>query len=490
MNNWVNWKREDRDGNSKKVPYDALTGKRASCNDTNTWHSYEEVMSAIKKGGYDGIGFELGNSPYVGIDIDHCIKEGKLTPFAQNIVDKCDTYTEISPSGEGIRMIFRYGGNLELDKNKDSSVGLEIYSDKRYVTITENVWGEAKPIRALNPFTAAKELNSLFPKKEEKKKGIPQTVGSVSSTTLNDKSDDEVLDKMFNSKNGDKIRSLYNGNISEHGDDHSAADLALVSHLVYWCNGDAKQADRIFRESDLYREKWDERHSSDGRTYGQMTIDTALNDFRPYVPSVALEKLTSHVFSNPRDFIESGKFEDHSRFFRRFSKRGTGFSNMDRANKLYPGLYVLGAISSIGKTTFVLQMATQIAAAGNNVLYFTYEQSKYELISKGLAYESATCSITNGQDLKRNPSALDIRKMENLDNIHCVKESYVKKTESLYIIQCDFDTSVEKIEQMCHSFMDAHPNDMPPVVFIDYLQVIGGNTSDSTKTHMVELLAA
>ena len=315
-------------------------------------------------------------------------------------------------------------------------------------------------------------------------------MGSVSSTTLNDKSDDEVLDKMFNSKNGDKIRSLYNGNISEHDDDHSAADLALVNHLIYWCNGDAKQVDRLFRESELYREKWDEKHSSDGRTYGQMTIDTALTNFNSYVSPVALEKPTSNDFSNPRYFIESGKFEEHSLFFRRFSKRGTGFSNMDRANKLYPGLYVLGAISSIGKTTFVLQMATQIAAAGNNVLYFTYEQSKYELISKGLAYESATCSITNGQDLKRNPSALDIRKMENLDNIHCVKESYVKKTESLYIIQCDFDTSVEKIEQMCHSFMDAHPNDMPPVVFIDYLQVIGGNTSDSTKTHMVELLAA
>ena len=161
---------------------------------------------------------------------------------------------------------------------------------------------------------------------------------------------------------------------------------------------------------------------------------------------------------------------------------------MDRANKLYPGLYVLGAISSIGKTTFVLQMATQIAATGNNVLYFTYEQSKYELISKGLAYEGATCSVANGQDLKHNPSALDIRKMKSLDDIRCIKESYLKKTESLYIIQCDFDTSVENIEEICYSFMDSHPDDMPPVVFIDYLQVIGGNTSDSTKTHMDKIV--
>ena len=195
--NWVTWKREDRNGKVTKVPYDARTGKKASCNDTNTWCSYEKAMSAVKKYGYDGIGFELGGSQCVAIDIDHCFKGGKLTPFAQNIVNECNTYTEISPSGEGIRMIFIYSGSLKLDKNKDSSVGLEIYNDKRYVTITENIWEKAKPIRTLNPFTAAKFLNSLFPKKEEKKKGSPQTVGSVDPTTLNDKSDDEVLDKMF-----------------------------------------------------------------------------------------------------------------------------------------------------------------------------------------------------------------------------------------------------------------------------------------------------
>lgn len=52
---------------------------------------------------------------------------------------------------------------------------------------------------------------------------------------------------------------------------------------------------------------------------------------------------------------------------------------------LYPGFYVLGAVSSLGKTTFMHQMADQIAYAGQEVLFFSLEQTRLELTTKSLS---------------------------------------------------------------------------------------------------------
>src|SRR5215218_6627247 len=56
----------------------------------------------------------------------------------------------------------------------------------------------------------------------------------------------------------------------------SEADLALCSRLAFWTSGDSDRIDKLFRQSGLYRPKWDERHYGDGRTYGQATIEKAL----------------------------------------------------------------------------------------------------------------------------------------------------------------------------------------------------------------------
>ena len=76
----------------------------------------------------------------------------------------------------------------------------------------------------------------------------------------------------------------------------------------------------------------------------------------------------------------------------------TGFDELDRKLEggLYPGLYILGAISSLGKTTFTLQMADHIAASGRDVLFFSLEQSKDELISKSLARIASAPDTMNG----------------------------------------------------------------------------------------------
>ena len=75
----------------------------------------------------------------------------------------------------------------------------------------------------------------------------------------------------------DRVHHLRdNGSLDAHGGDHSRADLALCGLLAFWTHGDVARIDRLFRNSALMRDNWDERHSSDGTTYGEMTIAKTL----------------------------------------------------------------------------------------------------------------------------------------------------------------------------------------------------------------------
>ena len=83
--------------------------------------------------------------------------------------------------------------------------------------------------------------------------------------------DDEVLLHAATAKNGEKFLKLWRGDMSDYANDHSVADLALCSILVFWTRGHREQADRLFRQSDLMREKWNRVD------YRERTFDKALS---------------------------------------------------------------------------------------------------------------------------------------------------------------------------------------------------------------------
>jgi hypothetical protein len=90
-------------------------------------------------------------------------------------------------------------------------------------------------------------------------------------------SDDELLAIAGAAKNGSRFADVFHdGSLEHHGGDHSAADLFLAGVLAFWCGPDRVRIDRLFRRSKLFRPKWDEIHQADGRTYGRMTVDKAL----------------------------------------------------------------------------------------------------------------------------------------------------------------------------------------------------------------------
>ena len=89
-----------------------------------------------------------------------------------------------------------------------------------------------------------------------------------------DLSDEELIAKASAAKNGDKFRRLWQGDISGYGS-HSEADLALCGLLAYWCGNDPGRVDQLFRQSGLFRPKWDSQRGN--QTYGAITIAHALS---------------------------------------------------------------------------------------------------------------------------------------------------------------------------------------------------------------------
>ena len=169
----------------------------------------------------------------------------------------------------------------------------------------------------------------------------------------------------------------------------------------------------------------------------------------------------------------------------------TGFYALDKAldGGLYEGLYVLGAISSLGKTTFILQAADQIAEQGQDVLFFSLEQSRNELIAKSISRETA--QICDKQNIPLKPNAKTIRGITDMsryssyspgeiETLASAKENYrTKAAQHLFIHEGLGDIGVKDIRRIVERHIRATGN--KPVVFIDYLQIMA--VSDSkTRT--------
>jgi putative DNA primase/helicase len=264
---WILWRSEVREGKPTKVPYQ-VSGEMAQSNNKRTWSTFYTAVHAYRKGGYDGIGFMFSkDDPFIGIDIDHCMNDGEFSPLADEVIEMMDSYTELSPSGDGIHIIVK--GDLPIEKGtgkKNPELGLEVYRHGRYFTFT----GDSQNVYEVVERTD--ELGLLFQKYFQDKKPIQQSSPVKQNNSIDHLSDSELWEKMFNSKNGSNIKSLFQGNLING--DHSSTDLALCNHLAFWTNKDAAKMDSMFRESNLMRDKWDEERGE--QTYGAMTIDNAI----------------------------------------------------------------------------------------------------------------------------------------------------------------------------------------------------------------------
>lgn len=121
-----------------KKPHDPATGRMGSPTDPRRWTSFERAVSRFESGGFDGIGFGMREEdPYCGIDLDHCLDpdSGEVSGFAGEIVRLCDSYTEVTPSGRGLRVWIE----ARKPSGKCKRAGeraIEVYDRGRYFTVT------------------------------------------------------------------------------------------------------------------------------------------------------------------------------------------------------------------------------------------------------------------------------------------------------------------------------------------------------------------
>jgi primase-polymerase (primpol)-like protein len=269
LDQWVCWRIEQRKGKVTKIPVNPHTGAKASVDTPSTWGAYADALAGMQRFGCAGVGFVFtSDDPNCGVDLDKCIdpRTGEISELAERIIERLQSYTALSQSQQGIHLIIR--GKLPPGRRQGSFGGL--YEAGRFFALTGNLFpGSPTTIEDRQAELEALHIQ-LFPPPATPR---PTPLPTSQPVSL---SDAELLDRMFDARNGEAVRRLWDGDVSGHVS-HSEADLALCSHLAFWCGGDASRVDALFRQSGIYREgKWERQD------YRERTIGKALEQGRFY----------------------------------------------------------------------------------------------------------------------------------------------------------------------------------------------------------------
>ena len=251
------------------------------------------------------------------------------------------------------------------------------------------------------------------------------------------------------------------------GKGQSAVLIDESGSLKYVCQH-SHCASRTWRD---YRSFYEERdgqnprsETTSGSATGESSTGSAQNGSQGdsgSENSVDIADLKSYVVG---DYIESGEFDQAIKYFTQYQDRKTGFSNIDRYLTLYPGLACLTGSTSLGKTSFAVQLCDQLVDRGETVLYFTLEQLPIEIITKSLARRVF---------LKDDDSPIDNIKIKNgvtTRVLESVKKEYVEVSKRFHIIESDFTITAGQIDFYVRKFIQ--DTGVKPIVVVDYLQLI------------------
>lgn len=349
---WVLWKYEHQRDKPTKVLRQA-NGRHADSTRPDTWTTFEAVVAAYQRGGFDGIGFVFHpDNPYCGADIDNVTEDQ-----ARTWIDRFDSYTERSPSGNGFHIICK----AEVPKGTNRDEG-ELYSAGRFFTMTGNVVRNA-------PVQEAQDAADKFYKSLRRDDAPPAERAVSAPSTLTDA---EVVRLAEKARNGDDFSLVYRGGGQFKSD--SERDLSLASRLSFWTQDEA-QIERIMWGSGCVREKWTKH-----RTYLRDTIEKALSNLsETYTPPGERARL----IRGGKDLGESSEPLEESRERKpRFERIDLGEPiehGMEPAEMLVPDVLYAGSVHSIysaggkGKTFFALWLVRQVIDQDRPVMLLDQE---------------------------------------------------------------------------------------------------------------------
>lgn len=288
------WKYEIRNGKETKVPYNPVTGRKAAGRE-----DYISISAAVRvlddpASRYDGIGIGLYDG-MCGIDIDHCVDDdGRLSDLAIDVIRTMDSYTELSPSGHGVHILFMTSPEkLGLARDdfetrfyqKNTGIGMEVYISGityRYLTMTGNAVHRGPISRGLNRTNECQQILTRYMKRPTRIEHTAHSDHYAASPVPISLSDADLISKAkTNQRTGPEFTLLWDGDWQGRYPSQSEADYALMKMLAFWTGKDPSRMDSLFRHSGLMRAKYANRGS-----YRSSLIRSAINATRStYTPS-------------------------------------------------------------------------------------------------------------------------------------------------------------------------------------------------------------
>lgn len=306
---WGLWRyelRSTKDGKKEltKVPHHPITFSMAKSNKPYTWTSFETAKEWLYRKKYhrlEGLAFFIIDD-IVGVDLDDCRNPdtGEIDSQVQEIIKLFGSYSEISPSGTGIRIFCR--GKLPPKDRRNGRYEIYDKSSPRFLTVTGNHLPDT-PLTVEKRQETIDQFHQKYIARTHKAQAQKPTTTNMKTEILTSPllKDGRTLRRIFELTTADpKVKTLWQGNWSGSFSSQSEADASLVSKLAFYAGPRPEVVDKLFRKSKLYRPKWDEQRGA--KTYGEMTLERYCDRKNYYDWSCLVEEI---VTTWPNSFEET-----------------------------------------------------------------------------------------------------------------------------------------------------------------------------------------
>lgn len=520
---WFMWKAIDTgrsDGKLSKYPTD-INGNTITWNNTDELYTFSEVRNAYESSNqFAGVSFNVAGSGLVIIDIDlENDENGKPTLTEKEKPFLNAGYVEKSVSGRGYHVVLKGDLPTSIQNSKniydEHNNKLEVFYKTGFIAVTGDVYENHSLID--NVEISEQFINYLSKNYKDKNTDSPTShleIYTEQSTNLDSftppkVNTSEALNlwintggKTLKNRNVDKMALWRREDeaMQKYGNDKSEASFAIVYELAYfmWDNPVGLHSlivnNRFWNEQDNYminnakRLKHDiqkaiNKRKRSGKLYQRSDSQNTGNQ-------TASNKVENEEEKRHKSMLEQYKGANAKDSINSFIKgikenvntppTSTGFPLLDEvlSGGMREGLTVIGAISSLGKTTMVQQIADNVAQSGRDVLFISLEMAKTELMSKSISRETLLEVLENDGNIRNAKTSIgitDASKYENYNDeehelIYTATKRYAEYAGNIYIVEAFGQIGFQDIRELVKIHYEK--TGQAPIVVIDYLQIM------------------
>ncbi|OJH00175.1 hypothetical protein BL313_11415 [Staphylococcus hominis] len=520
---WFMWKAIDTgrsDGKLSKYPTD-INGNTITWNNTDKLYTFSEVKNAYESSNqFAGVSFNVAGSGLVIIDIDlENDENGQPTLTKKEKPFLNAGYVEKSVSGRGYHVVLKGDLPTSIQNSKniydEHNNKLEVFYKTGFIAVTGDVYENHSLID--NVEISEQFINYLSKNYKDKNTDSPTShleIYTEQSTNLDSftppkVNTSEALNlwintggKTLKNRNVDKMALWRREDeaMQKYGNDKSEASFAIVYELAYfmWDNPVGLHSlivnNRFWNEQDNYminnakRLKHDiqkaiNKRKRSGKLYQRSDSQNTGNQ-------TASNKVENEEEKRHKSMLEQYKGANAKDSINSFIKgikenvntppTSTGFPLLDEvlSGGMREGLTVIGAISSLGKTTMIQQIADNVAQSGRDVLFISLEMAKTELMSKSISRETLLEVLENDGNIRNAKTSIgitDASKYENYSDeehelIYTATKRYAEYAGNIYIVEAFGQIGFQDIRELVKIHYEK--TGQAPIVVIDYLQIM------------------